>query len=196
MHDALNLLLPIGRSGFSITSTRRSARTKRSTFGAWRTLSRPHRHGKDVRVQRTSLAIHRRTGRIAASPWRIMQKRGYEALLIVWPPDHATPVHDHDGLWGIEFVLDGVLEVEAFDLSLQGHPRLVSRESTILGARRSRRILGCGLCTSLPQSFFESTDAFAAYLRGELNTYQSFHPHDEGHWISNTHHTVREPTLI
>jgi hypothetical protein len=53
--------------------------------------------------------------------------RGYEALLILWPPGHVTPIHDHAGLWGIELVLDGVLEVEAFALSLQQPaPRLVA----------------------------------------------------------------------
>lgn len=52
---------------------------------------------------------------------------GVSALLIAWPPSHATPVHDHDGLWGIELVLDGVLEVESFALSLE--PALSLRRS-------------------------------------------------------------------
>ncbi len=36
------------------------------------------------------------------------------ALLMYWPPGHATLPHDHGGLWGIEVVLDGVLQVEEF----------------------------------------------------------------------------------
>lgn len=39
---------------------------------------------------------------------------GYSCLLIQWPAGHATPLHDHDGLWGIELVLDGALQVEEF----------------------------------------------------------------------------------
>ena len=123
-------------------------------------------------------------------------KQGYEALLIVWPPDHATPVHDHDGLWGIEFVLDGVLEVEAFDLSLQEHPHLVSREATILGVGDHVAFSDADYahrCRNLSSN--RPTLSLHIY-GGELNTYRSFHPHDEGHWITNTHHTVREPSLV
>ena len=35
----------------------------------------------------------------------------HQALLIAWPPNHQTPLHDHAGLWGIELVLDGALSV-------------------------------------------------------------------------------------
>ncbi|MBA8888584.1 putative metal-dependent enzyme (double-stranded beta helix superfamily) [Dokdonella fugitiva] len=38
------------------------------------------------------------------------------ALLISWPRAHRTPLHDHAGLWGIELVLDGALEVEEYRL--------------------------------------------------------------------------------
>jgi len=38
------------------------------------------------------------------------------ALLISWPRAHCTPLHDHAGLWGIELVLDGALEVEEYRL--------------------------------------------------------------------------------
>lgn len=38
----------------------------------------------------------------------------YSTLLIAWPRSHRTALHDHAGLWGIELVLDGVLEVEEF----------------------------------------------------------------------------------
>lgn len=35
-------------------------------------------------------------------------------LLMVWPPDHVTPSHDHGGLWGLEMSLRGALEVESW----------------------------------------------------------------------------------
>jgi hypothetical protein len=46
---------------------------------------------------------------IAAAP-------GFTALLISWPRVHETPIHDHAELWGIELVVDGVLEVEEYRL--------------------------------------------------------------------------------
>lgn len=121
---------------------------------------------------------------------------GYEALLIVWPPNHATPIHDHDGLWGIEFVLDGVLEVEAFDLSLQTEPHLVSREVVILGIGDHVAFSDADYahrCRNLSTN--RATLSLHVY-GGELNSYRSFHPEDEGRWISKTHSTIRESTLV
>jgi Cysteine dioxygenase type I. len=58
---------------------------------------------------------------------------GYAVLLIAWPPGHATPIHDHDGLWGIELVLDGVLQVESFAIAVTPSLQLVPRQTTPLG---------------------------------------------------------------
>ena len=48
-------------------------------------------------------------------------------LILAWPPNHATPVHDHAGLWGLEMTLAGALEVQSYrrdadsgELSLHG----------------------------------------------------------------------------
>jgi len=48
-------------------------------------------------------------------------------LILAWPPNHATPVHDHAGLWGLEMTLVGALEVQSYrrdadsgELSLHG----------------------------------------------------------------------------
>ena len=57
----------------------------------------------------------------------------YAVLLIAWPPGHATPIHDHDGLWGIELVLDGALQVESFAIAVTPSLQLVPRETTPLG---------------------------------------------------------------
>jgi predicted metal-dependent enzyme (double-stranded beta helix superfamily) len=58
----------------------------------------------------------------------------YSALLISWPAAHRTPIHDHAGLWGIELVLDGALEVEEYatgsDLAA---PQLVRQRALMLG---------------------------------------------------------------
>jgi predicted metal-dependent enzyme (double-stranded beta helix superfamily) len=124
------------------------------------------------------------------------QQNGYEALLILWPPRHATPIHDHDGLWGMEIMLDGVLEVEAFDLSLQDRPHLVSRDVSVIGigdhlafseadyAHRCRNLSSNRAALSLH------------VYGGALDRYRSYHPEDEGRWSSKTHQTVREPARI
>lgn len=60
--------------------------------------------------------------------------RGWTALLIAWPPGHRTPLHDHDGLWGIELVLEGALAIEEFRKDdLDGEARIEHERTLILG---------------------------------------------------------------
>jgi hypothetical protein len=145
-------------------------------------------HASDVLDSASTLTYRRipLTGRAAC---------GYEALLIVWPPGHATPIHDHDGLWGIEFVLDGALEVEAFSLSLRDTPHLVSQGATILGVGDHTAFSDADYahrCRNLSQRL--PTLSLHVY-GGELDTYRSFHQQDGDCWTSTVHRTARETSL-
>lgn len=40
----------------------------------------------------------------------------YSALAMVWGPGQGTPVHDHDGLWCVECVVQGRIEVTQYGL--------------------------------------------------------------------------------
>ncbi len=56
-------------------------------------------------------------------------------MLIAWPPNHQTPLHDHGGLWGIELVLDGVLAVKEYQVGPDlGPVELRLQRTQILGA--------------------------------------------------------------
>jgi cysteine dioxygenase type I len=52
--------------------------------------------------------------RFRRHPLASIDALGCSALLMYWPPGHATLPHDHNGLWGIEIVLDGALSVNEF----------------------------------------------------------------------------------
>jgi len=41
-------------------------------------------------------------------------KPALSVLVMAWPPDHLTPVHDHAGMWGLEMTLVGALEVQSY----------------------------------------------------------------------------------
>jgi predicted metal-dependent enzyme (double-stranded beta helix superfamily) len=41
---------------------------------------------------------------------------GYNVLAMVWGPGQATPLHDHAGMWCVEGVLDGQIEVTQYRL--------------------------------------------------------------------------------
>lgn len=47
------------------------------------------------------------------------QKR-YTAVVMTWGPGQGTPVHDHGGLWCVEGVLEGEMEVTQFDVQPDG----------------------------------------------------------------------------
>lgn len=68
----------------------------------------------------------------------------YTGLIMVWPPGYSTPIHDHDGLWGIEWVLQGALGVDDFELADSGdgytQPRFVG--TTVLDEGHSCAFLG------------------------------------------------------
>ncbi|MEW6742188.1 MAG: cysteine dioxygenase family protein [Planctomycetota bacterium] len=43
----------------------------------------------------------------------------YTALVMTWPPSHATPLHDHAGMWCVEVVVQGLMHVRRFELQEQ-----------------------------------------------------------------------------
>lgn len=46
---------------------------------------------------------------------------GYSAVVMTWAPGQCTPLHDHGGLWCVEGVVDGVMQVTQFDLDDQSN---------------------------------------------------------------------------
>lgn len=63
--------------------------------------------------------------------WLLAERRkpAISVLVMAWPPNHLTPVHDHAGLWGLEMTLHGALEVQSYTRDPQsGDLRLLGRD--------------------------------------------------------------------
>ncbi|MFC4525212.1 cysteine dioxygenase family protein [Dyella halodurans] len=59
----------------------------------------------------------------------LRNKPDITVLVNAWPANHATPIHDHAGLWGLELALHGALEVESWECDPQGRSlRAVGRD--------------------------------------------------------------------
>ena len=43
-------------------------------------------------------------------------RHGYSVVAMTWAPGQGTPVHDHSGLWCVEGVWDGELEIVQYEL--------------------------------------------------------------------------------
>ncbi|HET9480699.1 MAG TPA: cysteine dioxygenase family protein, partial [Candidatus Polarisedimenticolia bacterium] len=57
----------------------------------------------------------------------------FEMVVMAWSPGQATPVHDHAGIWCVEGVVEGVVEVTRYDLTemLKGGRARMRRTETI-----------------------------------------------------------------
>lgn len=71
-----------------------------------------HQDGSALSAQLASLRV---AGR-GQERWLLTRrsKPSLSVLVMVWPPNHHTPVHDHAGLWGLEMALHGALEVQSY----------------------------------------------------------------------------------
>ncbi len=49
-------------------------------------------------------------------------ERGYSIIAMIWGPGQGTPIHDHAGMWCVEGVWAGRIEVEQFDLVEDADP--------------------------------------------------------------------------
>ncbi len=44
------------------------------------------------------------------------EAHGYVVVAMIWGPGQGTPLHDHDGTWCVEGVLEGDIDVTQYDL--------------------------------------------------------------------------------
>jgi predicted metal-dependent enzyme (double-stranded beta helix superfamily) len=120
----------------------------------------------------------------------------YSCLLIAWPPGYCTPIHDHAGLWGIELVLDGVLEVREFTISGDlDEPQPLHRRTLMLGvgdaaAFADRRY--AHRCRNLSST----RPALSMHIYGGvLDRYHSFHSDPRGRYRARPQHARVDATL-
>ncbi|NRB71448.1 MAG: cysteine dioxygenase family protein [Xanthomonadales bacterium] len=68
--------------------------------------------------------------------------RGYSMIAMTWGPGQGTPIHDHDGMWCVEGVWSGCIEVVSYQLlEQQGQRYRFQDVGTIMA--------GCGSAGSL-----------------------------------------------
>ncbi len=50
-------------------------------------------------------------------------EHGYSVTAMTWGPGQGTPIHDHDGLWCVEGVWHGALEITQYELTEKAEDR-------------------------------------------------------------------------
>jgi predicted metal-dependent enzyme (double-stranded beta helix superfamily) len=117
----------------------------------------------------------------------------YSVLLIAWPPGHVTPIHDHDGLWGIELVLDGVLQVESFAMAMEPSLHLAARGAVPLGIGDYARFSDDDYAHRCRNLSAQRPALSLHVYGGALERFRTFDQDDRGRWDSVARCAELEP---
>jgi predicted metal-dependent enzyme (double-stranded beta helix superfamily) len=109
---------------------------------------------------------------------------GYTAVVMTWGPGQHTPLHDHAGMWCVECVVEGELDVLQYDLVEQQDGRSRFRE-----ANRVRAGVGDAGCLIPPFEYHVLANARADHkavtlhiYEGEMDRCNLYVPEDDGWW--------------
>lgn len=97
---------------------------------------------------------------------------GYSVIAMTWGPGQATPLHDHSGLWCVEGVWSGNLQITQYELQEQaGDHFLFQAQRGLLAGRGSA---GClippheyhTICNASPDQIAVSVHVYQAVMEG------------------------------
>jgi len=76
---------------------------------------------------------------------RLLHRDGqgrYTAIVMTWGPGQGTPIHDHGGLWCVEGVVEGEIEVTQYDVTpADGRFRIEAQEKIRAGVGTAGRLI-------------------------------------------------------
>jgi predicted metal-dependent enzyme (double-stranded beta helix superfamily) len=107
----------------------------------------------------------------------------YEMIVMAWGPGQFTPVHDHSGIWCVEGVVEGLIDVTRYDLTSMEGDRAHLVEMDVVKA-------GLGQCGALipPVEYHRIANpydnpAYTLHVYGGcMRTCRVFTRHDDGTW--------------
>lgn len=93
---------------------------------------------------------------------------GYSVVAMTWAPGQGTPIHDHDGLWCVEGIWRGALEIAQYELLESDGDRFRFRAASGMEA-------GVGSAGSLipPHEYHTIRNASADAVAVSLHVYQA-----------------------
>ncbi len=119
----------------------------------------------------------------------------YSALLVLWPAGYATPIHDHGGLWGIECMLDGVLEVVSYALNEADCAHPVEHDQQLLGIGDHVAFDGTGHAHQCRNTSLDRAALSLHVYGGDLQRFRIWHRGETDDWITAVRRIPREPAL-
>lgn len=109
------------------------------------------------------------------------ERLGYTAVVMTWGPGQKTPLHDHAGIWCVEGVVEGRMDVTQFDLvDESGEAYRFEAKGCVHAAVGSA---GCLIPPFEYHVLANATNAPSITLHvygGEMTTCHVFEPMDDG----------------
>ena len=121
------------------------------------------------------------------------QQGRYTGLIMVWPSGYSTPIHDHDGLWGIEWVLQGALGVDDFEVvdRADGYADTRFIGTTVLDEGQSCAFLGTRGHAHRCSNLSSRRPAITLHLYGGLlEMYRNYESTRSGRIVAQPHIAV------
>jgi predicted metal-dependent enzyme (double-stranded beta helix superfamily) len=84
-------------------------------------ITRRIKHELERAIHRRAVALPDRFHQVRPEGYarRLLHRNdllGYTAVVMTWGPGQRTPLHDHGGIWCVEGVLEGRMDVTQYDL--------------------------------------------------------------------------------
>lgn len=108
---------------------------------------------------------------------------GFTAVVMTWGPGQHTPVHDHAGIWCVEGVIEGMMEVTQLELveeDGEGRCRFVEQGHTVTGVGSSGALIPPFEYHSLGNALDDRTSVTLHVYGGEMSGCSVFEPLDDG----------------
>ncbi|MFC4821638.1 cysteine dioxygenase [Dokdonella ginsengisoli] len=137
---------------------------------------------RDQNVRLPGCVFERESDHYARRELYRSENLGYSVIAMTWGPGQGTPIHDHAGMWCVEGVWEGFLEVTPYEL-------MENRDGRYRFESRGTMNAGPGSAGSLipPHEYHTirnpSDDAIAVSLhiyRGAMNACSVFQPAESG----------------
>lgn len=109
---------------------------------------------------------------------------GYTAVVMTWGPGQGTPLHDHAGIWCVEGVVEGRMDVTQYDLVEEGDDAFRFEEKGCVHAA-----VGSAGCLIPPFEYHVLANALDEpsmtmhIYGGEMTTCHVFEPVDGGRYV-------------
>jgi len=109
---------------------------------------------------------------------------GYTAVVMTWGPGQKTALHDHAGLWCVEGVVTGQMNVTRFDLSetVGDRFRFVHVEEVKAGVGSSGALIPPYEYHVLANALPDTPSVTLHVYGGDMNECSIFEPHADGLW--------------